>query len=87
MVSGFLLFGRLDGGEKNWSLGWRAVGMGSLWIAGALGDDLSACDSTGFRWLDSHDISNRMGRFSPASWFDLLWGGDSDWSNFKDQWA
>ena len=87
MVSGFLLIGRLDGGEKNWSLGRRAVGMGSMWSTGALGDDLSAWDSTGFRWLDSHDISNRMGGIASVVRSNFLSGGDSHWFNSEGQWA
>jgi len=61
LVSSLLRPGGLDGGEKNWSLGWSPVGMGSVWIAGALGHNLSAWYSTGFRWFDSPDISGRMG--------------------------
>jgi len=87
LVSSLLRPGGLDGGEKNWSLGWSPVGMGSVWIAGALGHNLSAWYSTGFRWFDSPDISGRMGGIAFVVRGDFLPSGDSNWSDFKDEWA
>lgn len=61
--------------------------MGSRGTALGRGPCLARFDTAYIYWIDSADVSDRVGGFSSASWLDLLWGGDSDWFNFKDQWA
>ena len=61
--------------------------MGSRGAALGRGPCLARFDSADICWFDSADVSDRVGGFSPASWPDLLRGGDSDRFNFKDEWA
>ncbi len=61
--------------------------MGSCGVALGRGSCFARFDTADICWIDSADVSNRVGGLSPASWADLLRGGDSDWFNFKDQWA
>ena len=61
--------------------------MGSRGAALGRGPCLARFDTTYICWIDSADVSDRVGGFSPASWPNLLRSGDSDWFNFKDHWA
>ena len=61
--------------------------MDSRGAALGRGSFLARFDTADICWTDSADVSDRLGGFSPASWPDLLRGGDSDWFNFKDEWA
>ena len=59
--------------------------MGSRGAALGRGSCLASFDKADICWVDSVDVSDRLGGFSLASWPNLLWGGDSDRFNFKDQ--
>ena len=61
--------------------------MGSRGAAFGRGSCSASFDPAYICWIDSADVSDRVGGFSLASWPDLLRGGDSDRFNFKDQWA
>ena len=61
--------------------------MGSRGAALGRGPYLARFDTADICWIDSADVSDRVGGFSPASWSDFLRAGDSDRFNFKDQWA
>ena len=61
--------------------------MGSRGAALGRGPCLARFDTTYICWIDSADVSDRVGGFSPASWPYLLRVSDSDWFNLKDQWA
>lgn len=61
--------------------------MESRGVALGRGSCLARFDTAYICWIDSADVSDRLGGFSPTSWPDLLRGGDSDWFNFKDHWA
>lgn len=61
--------------------------MGSRGAALGRGPCLARFDTAYICWIDSANVSSRVGGFSSASWSDFLRGGDSDWINFKDQWV
>ena len=61
--------------------------MGSRGAALGRGACLARFDTADICWIDSADVSDRVGGFSPTSWPDLLRAGDSDGLHFKDQWA
>ena len=61
--------------------------MGSRGAALGRGPCLASFDPADICWIDSADVSDRVGGFSPTSWPDLLRGSDSDWFNLKGQWA
>ena len=61
--------------------------MGSRGAALGRGPYLARFDAADICWIDSADVSDWVGGFSPTSWPDLLWAGDSDRFHFKDQWA
>ena len=61
--------------------------MGSRGAALGRGFCFALFDPAYLCWIDSSDVSDRVGGFSPASWPDLLRRGDSDGFDFKDPWA
>ena len=61
--------------------------MGSRRSALGWGSCFARFDTADICWIDSADVSDWVGGFSPTSWPDLLWAGDSDRLHFKDQWA
>ena len=61
--------------------------MGNRGPALGRGPYLARFDTADICWIDSADVSDRVGGFSPTSWPDLLRAGDSDGLHFKDQWA
>jgi len=61
--------------------------MGSRGAALGRGPYLARFDAADICWIDSADVSDRVGGFSSASWRDFLRAGDSDRLHFKDQWA
>ncbi len=61
--------------------------MGSRGAALGRGPCLARFDTTYICWIDSADVSDWVGGFSPTSWPDLLRAGGSDRLHFKDQWA
>jgi len=53
--------------------------MGSRRSALGWGSCFARFDTAYICWIDSADVSNRVGGFSSASWSDFLRGGDSHW--------
>ena len=87
LVSGLLRSSGVVDRSEDWSLEWGRDRMGSRRAALGRGPYLARFDTADICWIDSADVSARVGGFSPTSWPNLLRGGDSDWFNFKDHWA